>query len=120
MDALAELAAAHGVAHEYWDWRNQHVLVPEQTLRAVLAALDVDTSDPAAALEATPVGAVGAVAARATSSRPRDVRAASRCTCADGAAVDVWLELEDGTRHAGLRQLRELDAAARRRRGVDR
>jgi 4-alpha-glucanotransferase len=38
---LAELAAAHGVATEFWDWRGQHVRVPRSTVTAVLAALGV-------------------------------------------------------------------------------
>lgn len=39
---LAELAAAHGVATDYWDWLGQHVLVSAESIRAVLAALGVD------------------------------------------------------------------------------
>jgi 4-alpha-glucanotransferase len=39
--ALAQLAAAHGVATEFWDWRGQHTRVPTSTVTAVLAALGV-------------------------------------------------------------------------------
>ncbi len=39
--ALAQLAAAHGVATEFWDWRGQHTRVPSSTVVAVLAALGV-------------------------------------------------------------------------------
>ena len=39
---LAELAAAHGVATDYWDWLGQHVMVSAESIRAVLAALGVD------------------------------------------------------------------------------
>lgn len=39
--ALAELAAAHGVATDFWDWRGQHTRVPSSTVTAVLAALGV-------------------------------------------------------------------------------
>ena len=39
--ALAELAAAYGVATEFWDWRGQHTRVPSTTVIAVLAALGV-------------------------------------------------------------------------------
>ncbi|HEU4676590.1 MAG TPA: hypothetical protein VFS29_11410, partial [Motilibacteraceae bacterium] len=46
---LVELATSYGVATEYWDWQGQHVVVPEGTVRAVLAALGVDASTPQAA-----------------------------------------------------------------------
>ena len=41
---LAELAAAYGVATEYWDQAGQLVHVSAQTVRAVLGALDVDAT----------------------------------------------------------------------------
>ena len=43
---LYELAAAHGVATEYWDWQGNHVVVPAETIVAVLAALGIDASTP--------------------------------------------------------------------------
>ena len=42
--ALRELAAAYGVAIDYWDWQGRHVVVSTESLVAVLAALDVDAS----------------------------------------------------------------------------
>jgi 4-alpha-glucanotransferase len=39
---LLELAHAHAVATEFWDWRGEHTIVSTGTLRAVLKALDVD------------------------------------------------------------------------------
>ena len=42
--AVRELAAAHGVAVDYWDWQGRHVVVGTATLLGVLAALDVDAS----------------------------------------------------------------------------
>jgi 4-alpha-glucanotransferase len=36
---LRERAAAIGVAVNYWDWRGHEVAVPDETLRAILAAL---------------------------------------------------------------------------------
>ncbi|YAL84245.1 4-alpha-glucanotransferase [Dermacoccaceae bacterium W4C1] len=42
---LSELATAHGVATEYWDWKGHQVKVSHDTLRAVLAALGVDAGD---------------------------------------------------------------------------
>jgi 4-alpha-glucanotransferase len=38
---LAELATAHGVATDFWDWRGQHVIVTRESIEAVLAALGV-------------------------------------------------------------------------------
>ena len=38
---LDQLAAAHGVATDFWDWRGQHVVVPRDSIEAVLAALGV-------------------------------------------------------------------------------
>lgn len=38
---LVELAHAHGVATEFWDWRGRHTRVPRASIEAVLAALDV-------------------------------------------------------------------------------
>ncbi|MGH8895199.1 MAG: 4-alpha-glucanotransferase, partial [Actinomycetes bacterium] len=40
-DDLRELAAAHGVATDFWDWQGQHVQVPRESVEAVLAALGV-------------------------------------------------------------------------------
>jgi 4-alpha-glucanotransferase len=47
---LAELARAHGVAVDYWDWKGREVEVSAESITAVLAALGVDTTDPEAAL----------------------------------------------------------------------
>jgi 4-alpha-glucanotransferase len=49
---LLELAHAYGVATEFHDWRGRRVDVPEETVSTVLAAMDVDVSDPARALAA--------------------------------------------------------------------
>ena len=38
---LVELAHAHGVATEYWDWQGRHVVVSAAAIRAVLTALGV-------------------------------------------------------------------------------
>jgi 4-alpha-glucanotransferase len=48
-DALAELAAAYGVATRFTDWRDQPVEVPEKTIVEVLRALGVDAATPRAA-----------------------------------------------------------------------
>lgn len=39
--ALVALARAHGVGTEYWDWQGRHVVVATDTIRAVLAALEI-------------------------------------------------------------------------------
>ena len=44
---LVELAHAHGVATEYWDWLGQHVIVSADAIRAVLTALGVEAGDDA-------------------------------------------------------------------------
>ncbi|GAA3637587.1 4-alpha-glucanotransferase [Microbacterium awajiense] len=48
--ALVALAEAHGVAASYWSFFGDHVQVPAGTLHAVLSAMGVDASDPAAGL----------------------------------------------------------------------
>ncbi|HRA76714.1 MAG TPA: 4-alpha-glucanotransferase [Propionicimonas sp.] len=52
---LYELAAAFGIATEFWDWKGRRTEVDDDTVVAILAGMDVDASDPgraAAALEA--------------------------------------------------------------------
>jgi 4-alpha-glucanotransferase len=48
--ALVELAHAYGIATDFTDWKGRQVDVPEETVREVLGAMDVDVSDPVAAL----------------------------------------------------------------------
>jgi 4-alpha-glucanotransferase len=43
---LTELAAAYGVATEFWDWQGRHAEVPAETVLAVLGALGVDAEGP--------------------------------------------------------------------------
>ena len=52
---LSELAAAFGIATEFWDWKGRRTEIEDDTLVAILAGMDVDASDPdkaAAALQA--------------------------------------------------------------------
>jgi 4-alpha-glucanotransferase len=44
-DDLAELARAHGVATEFWDWQGRHAPVGERTIRLVLAALGIPAAN---------------------------------------------------------------------------
>ena len=93
---LAELAGAYGVDATYWDWRGEQRHVGEDTLRAVLAAFDVDASSPQACR-----AALDAVRARESARvlPPCVVLRSGRRggpTLPAGAAVSV--ELEDGSR----------------------
>jgi 4-alpha-glucanotransferase len=114
-DALRELANACGVATEYYDWRNEHVTVKSETLHAVLAALDVDTADPEAALAARQVANLRRLLPPCVVVREGQAQCSVQVHVNDGASVDVWVTLEDGSYHSNLRQLenhtapRELD-----------
>src|SRR4051812_25923536 len=97
-DDLRRLADAYGIATDYWGGQGQHVPVPPETVRAVLAALDVDA--------ATPEAAVRALAAREQEPWTRMLPAcravrSGRTTSVDvhvrhGDAVEVWIDLETG------------------------
>ena len=109
---LADLAAAYGVATEYWDWRGNHVEVARATIVAVLAALDVDASTPPAIRrELTAAGQQKwrhllppCVATR------EDVATRFAVHVPHGAPVSVWVELEDGTRRGDVTQVHHLVA----------
>jgi 4-alpha-glucanotransferase len=96
---LNELAAAHGVSTTYDDWRGQPVHVPTATVVAVLAALGVDASTPAAvrtALESERLREwrrmlPATLVTRAGLAPAFDVHAPP------GAPVEAWVELEDGS-----------------------
>lgn len=103
---LHALAHAHGVATEYWDWQGRHSPVPESTIVAVLAAMGVDAATPESAS-----------AARRNHEESRWLRMLPPCVVAregadpsfwvhvrHGADVDVFVELEDGTRRTDLEQ----------------
>jgi 4-alpha-glucanotransferase len=109
--ALVALARAHGVATEYWDWQGGHVTVPEATVRAVLTALDVDVSS-ATAIAASQADAEllawrrmlpPTVVCRAGSSVWVPVHVPH------GEHVQVWAELEDGSRRTLVQQDRWVD-----------
>jgi 4-alpha-glucanotransferase len=97
---LYELATAHGVATEYWDWQGEHVVVPAETIIAVLEALGVHAATPEATREALYYDWVH-----------RWERMLPPCLVTregwapwfwvhldHGADVTVWIELEDGSR----------------------
>ncbi|RRJ85821.1 4-alpha-glucanotransferase [Gulosibacter macacae] len=97
--ALIDLAERFGVATAYFDWQGNHVEVSADTLIAVLRALDVDASSDEG------------VAAALRRLDERDWRRILRPTTValagqqpeavvhvpDGAAVEVHVELEDGS-----------------------
>jgi 4-alpha-glucanotransferase len=93
---LVELARAHGVMTEYVDFRGQQVRVSEETIGAVLTAMGVDVASPATAL------AEHAVASWRRMLPPCVVTVEGAPTwvpvhVTDGAQVEVWVELEDGS-----------------------
>jgi 4-alpha-glucanotransferase len=114
---LVELAGAYGVATDYWDWRDRHVVVPTATLTAVLTALDVDTSTPAAreaALDRRRTdGWRRAVPPYVVSTR--GTAGTVEVHVEHGSPAGVRLELEDATEHSRLTQVdnweppREID-----------
>ena len=110
--SLAELAGRFGVATDYQDWSGRRVNAPESTLVAVLAAFGVaatSESERAAALAADE---------RAHWSRalPPTIlgRAGAQTTfwvhVRHGQPAEVWLQLEDGTVRAGIRQVDNFTA----------
>ncbi|ORV87506.1 4-alpha-glucanotransferase [Mycobacterium interjectum] len=105
--SLVELARRFGIATEYEDWTGRPVLVPGETLVAVLAALGVEAGteqERNAALTAqrraywrrrmpaTIVGRTG-----------EQIRFWAHVTHGDPA--EVWLQLEDGTVRGGVQQV---------------
>jgi 4-alpha-glucanotransferase len=105
--ALKALADAYGIATDYWDWQGRHVVVPAASVRAVLAALDVDAS--------TPESTVVALATREqepwTRMLPPCLALRSGQTAhlnahvRAGDGLEVWIDLETGGVWEHLRQL---------------
>jgi 4-alpha-glucanotransferase len=105
--ALAELAQAYSIATEYWDWRGEHVVVPTETIVAVLRALDVDAS--------TPESAAAALRARLEEDwrrvlPPCVVLRQGRPQSIDvhvthGASVSLTIETEDGSQRGDVPQI---------------
>ena len=114
---LIELAAAFGVATEYWDWRGRHVAVGIETLISVLQALGVDTSSEqsrAAELDRRRTEAWRSMLPPYLVAREGAQRVVE-LHVDHGATVDVWIVLEDGSFHSNLAQIensnppREID-----------
>lgn len=105
-DALVAVAAAYGVATDFWDWQGQHVVVSDATVRAVLTALGVDVSTPAgvrAAAEEVRLRDWRRVLPACVVTRqnqPRPVAVHVR----DGEPVRTWVVTEDGATLPDLAQ----------------
>ena len=105
-DTLHRLAGAHGIATEFWDWQGRHVVVSDESIARVLAALGVDVSTPETAERAlrekddAPWARMlpPALVIRSGWGPTVDVH------LRDGANVDVWIELEGGGYRSNLRQ----------------
>jgi 4-alpha-glucanotransferase len=105
--SLVELARRFGIATGYADWSGRQVLVSETTLVAVLASFGVAAG--------TEQDRNAALAAHSRSYWARHMPAAivartgapSRfwVHVTHGAPAEVWLQLEDGTVRAGVRQV---------------
>ena len=118
-DVLRRCADMYGVATEYVDQSGIRREVDEQTVRLVLAALDVDTATPGTLLDA--------LEARATKDWRRAlppvvvVRANTDAYVwvhvPDGTGVEVWVETESGATLGGCEQVdrwvdpRDIDGA---------
>jgi 4-alpha-glucanotransferase len=96
--ALVELAVAHGVATEYWNWQGEHVIVSREVVSAVLAALGVDASTPEKAAEALAEHQLG----RWRRTLPATLVTREGWTpwfavhLPHGSTAEVWVDLEDG------------------------
>ncbi len=104
---LLDLAHARGVATDYWDWRGNHVQVPEATIVAVLAAMDVDASSPekaATALRSDVDAHWRRMLPPSVVTKQTDSETV-RVHVPHGSPVEVWLELETGTTRQDLEQV---------------
>ena len=106
-EALGRLAAAYGVATEYWDQGGTLVQVGEATVEAVLRALGLDVSSPAsieAAIEEKRLRDWRRMLPPVFVMRQGDARRLW-VHVPDGRPAHAWLVLEDGAR----RDLEQLD-----------
>jgi 4-alpha-glucanotransferase len=105
---LAELAAAYGVATEFWDWQGNHVAVPATSVRAILAALGVEASGPESVRASLAESRVApwrrmlpaCVVARAGAATR------FRVHVPHGEPVETWVELENGGERRDVAQQR--------------
>lgn len=104
---LVELAHAHGVATEYWDWQGQHVTVSAAAIVAVLTALGVDAEGD----EAVEAALVDVEIAPWRRTLPATVVSRTGWTpwvfahVPAGTGIRLVIHLEDGT----VRDVRQVD-----------
>lgn len=114
---LSQLAAAHGVATEFWDWQGRHTPVSVQSVLAVLRAMGVDAGSEDAVerslaeVERQPWTRVLPAVMVLTDA---DVGKTVPLRVPRGTVFEAELILEDGTRRTleaapGARESRELD-----------
>ncbi len=111
--AVQELADALGIATEYWDWQGRHQPVPEQTVTAVLAAMDLDASTPdtaRAALHEHHRSAWRRMLPPCLVTR-QGHRPDFPVHVAAGAPVQVWIDLETGGSRSDVEQTEDNSAA---------
>jgi 4-alpha-glucanotransferase len=101
---LRSLAAAYKVATHYDDWRGRPVDVPDSTVEAVLGAMGVDVSDPAAALQAVEDDRWRRMLPPCVVTTRGEERT-FWVHVPDGEPVEVTIDLETGGHHEGLRQV---------------
>src|SRR3954463_5272819 len=105
---LVELAAMYGVATRYDDWRGPPVEVSEETLVAVLAALDVDAGTPEsrrAALDDAHQSHWRQVLPPTVVQRSGREGAVVAVHCRHGDDVTLRVDCEDGTERIDVEQL---------------
>ncbi|WP_204080444.1 4-alpha-glucanotransferase [Mycobacterium riyadhense] len=105
--SLVELARRFGIATAYEDWMGRQVVVPETTLVAVLAALDV----PAETEQQRNAALTAQLRSYWARSLPPAIVARAGAQTrfwvhvTHGAPAEVWLRLEDGTMRDGVVQV---------------
>src|SRR3954454_18447035 len=105
---LAELARAYGIATEFWDWRGQPVTVATSSVSAVLTALGIDPTNPAAALAAKDDAAWQRMVPPCVVVRD-DQSISVPVHVTHGAPARAWIELESGEIGPDLRQVDNWD-----------
>ena len=105
--SLVDLAKRFGIATGYADWTGRHVLVPEATLVAVLAALGVPARDEQERNAALTAHLRGYWARRLPPAIVGRAGAPTRfwVHVTHGDPAEVWLQLEDGSTRGGVRQV---------------
>ncbi|MGB9225135.1 4-alpha-glucanotransferase, partial [Mycobacterium sp.] len=105
--SLVDLAKRFGIATGYADWTGRHVLVPEATLVAVLAALGVSARDEQERNAALTAHLRGYWARRLPPTIVGRAGAPTRfwVHVTHGDPAEVWLQLEDGRIRGGVRQV---------------